>query len=43
MLSLKYSFDDTVDIDGAIYTVNASFDVIMRVLDMMKDEKYLFF
>lgn len=39
MLSLKYSFDDTVDIDGVMYTVNASFDVIMRVLDMMKDEK----
>lgn len=39
MLSLKYSIDDRIDIDGEVYEVNAMFDVMLRVVDLTMDEK----
>lgn len=38
MLSLKYRIDDRVELDGEIYEVNAMFDVLLRVIDLTRDE-----
>ena len=39
MLSLKYTIDDRIDIDGEVYEVDAMFDVVLRVVDLTMDEK----
>lgn len=36
-LRLHYPLEDSVEIDGAEYPLNVSFDVILRIFDMLKD------
>lgn len=36
-LTLTSRFDDTVDIDGVIYTINLSFDNVLRVFELFSD------
>ena len=39
MFTINYSIDDSVEIDGELYTVNRSFDNVLRFFDMLNDEE----
>lgn len=36
---LHFKINDEIDIDGEIHVVNASFDVILKVIDLLQDER----
>lgn len=38
-LTLSYKLDDHIEIDGEVYQVDAMFDVLLRVIDLTRDEK----
>jgi hypothetical protein len=37
---LHYRLDDEIEIDGKKYVVNASFDVILRVIDLLEEKRF---
>lgn len=37
---LHYKLNDQVDIDGELYEVNAAFDVILRIIDLLEDNAF---
>lgn len=39
MFDLAYPIDDTVEIDGTTYTIDMSFDNILRLYDMLNDKE----
>ena len=39
MFSLYFKQDDTVEIDGKTYDLNISFDNILKVIELMKEER----
>lgn len=39
MLNLAYPINDTVEIDGMTYTIDMSFDNVLRLFDMIKDDE----
>lgn len=39
MLHLAYPIDDSVEVDGTLYTVDMSFDNVLRLLDMVADDE----
>jgi len=36
---LHFKLNDEIDIEGTVYTVNASFDVILKVIELLQDER----
>lgn len=39
MFSLYFKQDDTVTIEGVVYSVNASFDNILKLIDMLRERR----
>nr|WP_083430716.1 Gp15 family bacteriophage protein [Ndongobacter massiliensis] len=40
MLSLHKKEETKIDIDGVIFTINSSFDVILRLIDLLQDDRF---
>lgn len=38
-MKLQYKLEDKIEIDGKSFIVNASFDVILRILDLLEDKR----
>lgn len=39
MFSLYFKQDDTVEIDGKTYDLNISFDNVLKIIELMKEER----
>lgn len=39
MFTVNYPIDDSIEIDGGLYTVNRSFDNVLRFFDLLNDEE----
>lgn len=39
MFDLAYPFDDEVEIDGTTYTIDMSFDNVLRLIDLLSDKE----